>query len=79
MTRAEVYTLIDSERAHQIRKWGHVEQSVAAYVLVVQSELAEAVQAWAKTGDEQLVLDELRQVAAVCVAALEKYGGRPRE
>ncbi len=79
LTRDNVYALIDLEREHQIRKWGHVQQSVQAYVLVMLSEVAEVVQAWARTGDEQAVLDELRQVCAVCVAALERHGCPSRE
>ncbi len=79
LTREEVYRLIDGEREFQIAKWGHVKQGVAHYVLVLICELQEAIEAWAKTGDETAVLDEIRQVAAVAVACLERHGCPPRE
>jgi GDP-D-mannose dehydratase len=78
-TRVEVFAAIDRERLHQKRKWGHVEHSVQAWLLVVEEELAEAKRDWVRTGKDEAALRELVQVAACAVAALEEHGVFERE
>jgi hypothetical protein len=75
-SREKVYHAIDQERLHQDRKWGTVEQrphTVAEWILIAEAELAEAKHAWAKECSDPKALEELLQVAAVIVAALEQY------
>jgi GDP-D-mannose dehydratase len=78
-TRDEVFAAIDRERAHQRRKWGHVNHSVQAWLLVLEDELAEAKRDWVRTGKDEAALRELVQVAACAVAALEEHGVFERE
>ena len=81
MTRAEVYALIDIERARQQSKWDgphpwgsgdcsspHVDQSVKAAVLA--EEVGEVARAVLDINPANL-RSELVQVAAVAVAWLE--------
>jgi NTP pyrophosphatase (non-canonical NTP hydrolase) len=79
VTRNEVYALIDGERDHQKAKWGDKPLSVPGYLLVLRAELDEAIEAWVKTEDDQAAMDEIRQVAAVAVAAMEWHEAPARE
>lgn len=76
LTRQEVYDAIDAERLHQEIKWGMDKpQSLPGFLLVIENELAEAKEGWCKNlQGKSAPLNELVQVAAVCVAALERYG-----
>lgn len=77
MKRSEVYKLIDGERDYQDAKWGAVEENphtAQRWVRIALEEIYEANQA--RTDSEKM--DELRQVAAVCIAALEQHGCQPR-
>ena len=76
LSREEVYRAIDLERQHQIEKYGENRaQSLPGFLLVAQAELDEAKEGWIKNRPgRSSPLAELLQVAAVCVAALEKYG-----
>ncbi len=75
-TRAEVYQAIDAERLNQEIKWGmDKQQSLPGFLLVIEDELAEAKKGWCKNlQGKSAPLNELVQVAATCVAALERYG-----
>jgi hypothetical protein len=76
LTQEQVFEAIVKERQHQKEKWGeNREQSLPGFLLVVQAELDEAIYGWIKNlPGKSAPLNELVQVAAVCVAALEKYG-----
>jgi hypothetical protein len=80
--RADIYAAIDAERAHQAAKYGpRKEQSLPGFLLILRKELEEAELAWQKGGEgRNSAMAEVLQVAAVAVAALEKYGltGCPR-
>lgn len=81
-SRQEVYIAIDQERDYQDRKWGiDKPQGLCGFFVALRHELNEAELAWVKGGEgRDSALHELRQVAALAVAALEKYGteGCPR-
>lgn len=79
MKREDVYALIDGERDHQKVTWGDKPLSVPGYLLVIRAELDEAIEAWVKTEDDQAAMDEVRQVAATAVAAMEWHGCKARE
>lgn len=73
--RENAFEAINQERLHQDKKWGTVEErphTVAEWILIAEAELAEAKHAWAKECSDQKALEELLQVAAVVVAALEQ-------
>jgi NTP pyrophosphatase (non-canonical NTP hydrolase) len=77
MNIEDVFHAIREERRYQKIKWGHdKQQSLAGYMLIMSSELQEAINAWMKneTGARQTCLEELLQVVAVGVACLETYG-----
>lgn len=73
-----VFDSIKQERFYQDLKWGTLEnkqQSVEGYLLILQSEIQEAIDGWMKnsTGRDH-VLNEIKQVAAVAVACLQQHG-----
>jgi hypothetical protein len=78
MERLKVWQAIDDELEHQRQKWGENKpQSLPGFFVVLQKELDEAVTAWVSNKwdrERDSPLAELVQVAAVAVAALEKYG-----
>ena len=87
MQRNKVYELIDSERAYQDAKWGDIEQNphtVLEWIKIAQEEMNEAFHEESKSRKKSShatiedALAELRQVAAVCIAALEQHGCPPR-
>lgn len=78
MERSEVYKMIDGEREYQDMQWGTVEQNPHNIRLWLKIALEELYEANGAHTDEEK-LDELRQVAAVCIAALEQHGCPPRE
>lgn len=81
MYRENVFAAIDRERVWQERKWGTTQEhphSVGEWLLIVESELAEAKHAWVKGSGDAAALSELIQVAAVAVAALEQHGATDR-
>lgn len=75
-SRNEVFAAIDRERDYQDRKWGKEKpQSLIGFITVLEAELAEAKLGWLKDlPGKSAPLNELIQVAAVAVAALERYG-----
>lgn len=76
LTQQQVFDAIEAERRYQDQKWGADKpQSLAGFLLVAEKELAEAKEGWNKNlAGRNAPLNELVQVAAVCVAALERYG-----
>ncbi len=80
--RSEVYAAIDRECAYAARKWRHVSngvRSVTSWLLVIEAELAEAKEAWVKSGHDPAALVELLQVVACGVRCLEQHGVYERE
>ena len=78
MPRSEVFKAIEAERDYQISKWGlghDHQQSLIGFVRIAAAELNEAEEAWINGfGNPTPMLQEIVQVAAVCVAALEMFG-----
>jgi hypothetical protein len=74
--REEVMAAIWEELRHQDNKWGaDKQQSYAGYLLVLESELAEAKLGWMKNFyGRHSTLAELVQVAATAIRALNAYG-----
>jgi hypothetical protein len=76
LTRQEVFDAINQERSYQDQKWGvNNPQSLPGFLLIAKGELNEAIDGWIKNRQgRNSPLAELLQVAAVCVAAMERYG-----
>jgi hypothetical protein len=75
--KLEIFDALRRERAYQDAKWGTIQQhphTVGEWLLVVESELLEAKEAWCKGQGDRGALVELVQVAAVVVACLEQHG-----
>lgn len=78
---ADVITAILKERDFQDQKYGHPDvnpHSVGAWLLTIEFELNEAKLACAKGGKgRDNVINEVIQIAALCVACLEQHGTNP--
>lgn len=74
--RTGIWAAIERERDYQDGKYGTPGErilSVRSYWLIAALELAEVEKATSE-GDDQHALAEVLQVAAVCVACLERHG-----
>jgi uncharacterized protein YutE (UPF0331/DUF86 family) len=71
--RKLIYEAIDRERDHQAIK--HMEEplTIGEFLLIIENELEEAKRGWTKNGDKR-ALEEILQVAATAVAAMEQHG-----
>ena len=81
MNRQRVYEIIDSERAHQDRKWGDVTKhphEVGGWLTIMRNILAQADAAWSSWNGDDKALEEIRKLAATAVACAEQHGMRPR-
>lgn len=78
LERKDIFEMICKERDYQDQKWGSIEQknqSVAGFLLVLESELNEAKQGWMKNRQgRESSLGEIMQIAAVALACLEQHG-----
>lgn len=73
-----VFAAVQREREYQDAKWGTIEehpQSIAGYLLIIRKELEEAENGWMKNASgRDSALQEILQIAAVAVAALQQHG-----
>lgn len=76
LSREEVMSAIDNECLSQDKKWGvDKPQSLPGFLLIMQKEINEAVEGWAKNYEgKHAPLNEVVQVAAVAIRCLERYG-----
>lgn len=72
----DVTEAVRQERLYQDRKWGKERpQSLPGFLMIAEHEMGEAKLGWNKNRQgRDSALAELVQVAAVCFAALERYG-----
>lgn len=75
---SQVVDILEKERQSQDLKWGSLDekhQTVAGYLLVLESELNEAKQGWMKNIDgKHSSLSEIVQIAAVAIACIQQHG-----
>lgn len=72
-----VYEAIESERDYQDRKWGGIGEhphEVGAWILLMQSHLDRAREAWAGANNDREAMIALRKVLAIGVACAEQHG-----
>lgn len=72
-----IFFAIAQERLYQNNKYGTPDDrslSVGDYLTILDVELTEAKQAFARNQDTDAALLEILQVAAVAVACLERHG-----
>lgn len=79
MNRQDVYKILDSEREYQKKKWSenHESQnSLNDYLSYMEFYLQQCQSNLSVTDTK---LDNLRKLTAVGIAAMEKFGGNPRD
>ena len=76
--KSEVKKAIESERQYQERKFPGHQHTTGEWLLIMQKCVADAATAW-NCGHGEGVLDEIRQVTAVGVAAMEQHGAPTRD
>lgn len=79
MERPEIYKALDSERDYQDKKWGGHKHEVAAFITYIQHHLSYAISSVSTNTNDNIALDELRKVAALCVACFEQHDCRERK
>jgi hypothetical protein len=88
LTRGRVYDLIDDERAYQSRRWN--EDTTASggnhtpteWLVYMQHYLNRAIAEASTNADPEaaeLVMDNIRKITAMGVAAMEQNGCPPRQ
>lgn len=69
--RARIYTLIEQERKRQLHQWGEQDHGPDRWLTILHEETGEVAKVINEERYSQLAT-ELVQVAAVCVAWLER-------
>lgn len=74
----EILSRLQFERTKQHGKWGeHRPQSLAGYIILIEKELAEAKEGYAKdVRGAHSAINELWQVAYLAIDCLERYGSQ---
>jgi len=75
-TRKEIFDAIETERTYQDLKYPNHPQSLPGFLLILQTEIQEAIDGWmeGKTEGRDAPLNEVLQIAATAVACMERYG-----
>ncbi|MGL6094564.1 MAG: hypothetical protein ACRC7O_02030, partial [Fimbriiglobus sp.] len=75
--REQAYAMIDNERAYQESKWGTIDQhplQIGSYITILDVLLAKLKKTWVESRySDWSAVQELSQVAATAVAALEQH------
>ena len=83
MKRNEVYNVIDQERAYQEKAWPRdadkVALPVAGELLLMESYLHDARQAYTKYAGDTQCLDMMRKAVAIGIRCFENHGVPSRE
>lgn len=75
MTREAIWIIIQTERDLQDQKWGQQNHHPLKWLAILGEEVGELCRAVLE-GNKPQALSECVQVAAVCVAWLEKWSER---
>lgn len=68
-----------TERAYQEKKWGEPNHSTGEWLMIMRKVLADAERAWqAGHGTHDEIMNEIRQLTAVGLAAMEQHGAPER-
>lgn len=79
-SREEAHKAIDSERDYQLSKWGDLDtrNSIGDFLIYMQRELTKAANAYYSPDEPRGVLEGIRKVTTVGVAAMERFGAPVR-
>ena len=72
--RAEIIEAIDSERLEQDRRFPNHHHTPGEYILILRKLMKDAERVWYPSHGDEAVMNEIRQIAAVCVKAMEEHG-----
>jgi hypothetical protein len=75
-TPLQVMSMMTAERKRQDEKWGEQNHTNGVWALILGEEFGESCQAALDKSDKEVV-QELIQVAAVCIAWIEAIGRKP--
>jgi len=75
---ADALEAIETERQHQAKKWPGHEHSVAEWLLIIEKLVTDARRAWVTGKGDAQALDEIRQITATGLAAMEQCGAPRR-
>lgn len=79
MDRKDVYKLIDGEREHQDRREQSPGQRTAGEeILLLNAYVHSAVMAWTQYIGDDMALEEVRKIAALCVRCMENHEAKAR-
>jgi hypothetical protein len=77
-SRDEVYTAIDTERNYQEERWPFHKHSATEFLVFINHYVSKAMACASTENHNDNVLDGLRKIAALAVAAMEEHGAPPR-
>lgn len=83
MNRADVYKVLDSERAYQTNKWGatDLDHSPEEWFAYIEDYIGEAKHILAREAGATArpkAMEIMRKVGGMAVAAMEQHGTNPR-
>ena len=82
--RTEVYRVIDTERDHQESLPSNRSEDpkrtrmVAEYLTMLDYYVSHAQETWTMRSGNELVLDDMRKIAALAVRCMEEWGAPER-
>jgi len=88
LTRQEVFNIIDGEREYQDSRWNeHTtasggKHSPEEWLVYIQDYLTEAIHIASRQANpeaQEKVMEHIRKIGSMCVAAMEQNGLRPRQ
>ena len=80
MERTEIYKLIDGEREYQEARWPSLyhDHSATEYLVYIRDYTEEALHRVSRDWDESFALENMRKIAALAVACMERHGSPGR-
>ena len=87
LTRKEVYDIIDGEREYQDSRWNeHTTASGGTHdpdtwLIYIQDYVTEAIHIASRNPNpeaQERVMEHIRKIGSMCVAAMEQNGVKPR-
>jgi len=79
VNRKDVYNLIDGEREHQDRREQSPGQRTAGEeILLLNAYVHSAAMAWTQYIGDDMALEEVRKIAALCVRCMENHETKAR-
>lgn len=81
LTRQEAFDVVDSERDYQETRWGYISKenrSLPEYFILIEAQIQTAKEKIINDADKTAAMDEMRKIAAIAIATIEKFGAFKR-